>query len=220
MVGEKDNLSGRTILVSAVAVLVAVLIIGIVLFKTLGSDSDTPSAKPSPTDPPAPPPLSATPSRTGAPEPSASASKPGGKSTGTSGTGTKVPTVSFDAPAKFGDGVTARVLRAQPVNAKANGPGEVDGPAVLFTIRLTNDRQKPLSVDAVTVNASTGKNRKPAPPVTGDPRNKPFNGRLAPGQSKEATYVFTMPKGARDSVRLEVNHAALSPLVAFEGAAG
>jgi hypothetical protein len=143
---------------------------------------------------------------------------PGGQGTQATALPT-LPPVELDQEADFGDGVTARVTGVRAVDAEASGAGEIGGPALAFTIELDNRTTEQLPLDTVTVLMVYGGADTPAIPILGDPRARPFSGRLEPDAAKSGVYIFTVPEDGRDDVTLTVSHASLSPIVAFQGSA-
>lgn len=216
MTNEEDSARGvilksRRTLVVVVAALVAVALV--VFFMTRGDDGTSPKADQSPSKS----------SPTGSPgsdAPTTTADPPDPTSGPTSVA--TIPTrkaVTLDERASFGDGVTARITSVRAVKGKGRGAGEISGPALKLNIRLSNGTKRAISLDQVTVNMAYGKSERPAAPLLGDPAAKQFDGRLARGKSKRGTYVFNVPRGGRGRIEIQINHAALSPIVVFAGSA-
>lgn len=119
------------------------------------------------------------------------------------------------ATASFGDAVTARILSVEPINAKAHGPGEISGPGVALSIRITNGSARAIDLGTVTVNV-TASNGSPGLQLLGPPASA-FNGSLTAGQSATAVYVFTVPVQFRKPVTVSVSYTAAAPVVLFRG---
>jgi hypothetical protein len=125
--------------------------------------------------------------------------------------------VDLDKPSKAGGGVTARISDVRSITAKAKGPGEVSGPAVALTVKITNGASKRLPLDQVVVTL-TGADRAPGTPMSGSPA-RPLAGSLAAGSSASGVYVFAVPKGSRNPVTVEVTVRGGDPVLVFRGKA-
>ncbi|MCA0144564.1 hypothetical protein [Blastococcus sp. LR1] len=203
--------------VAAVLVLAAV-VLGLVLSGTGKDGSDTaaagtttPAATSSSAAPstPAPAPLPAPPAASEVPAPPADpAQLPPG-----------LAPVAFDQEAVGADGVTARVVSLDGVRGTAEGAGNIAGPALRATVRLTNGTGAPVDLGLVSVTMSSGADATPASPLD-DPTRVPFGGTLAPGGTAEGVYFFSVPTGERDLVTLTVGYRAGTPFLVFSGAAG
>lgn len=123
--------------------------------------------------------------------------------------------VSLHQTAHFTSAIAARLTSVKGINAKANGPGEIAGPAVELTIRITNDAAKTIDLGNAVVNL-TDSEQKPGLPIAGSPA-KPFTGTLAAGHSAIGTYVFTVPTNHRAPVSVTVSYTATAPVVLFVG---
>jgi ABC-type oligopeptide transport system substrate-binding subunit len=149
---------------------------------------------------------------------SSSANAPSGTSTSgtaTSGTGQEVlAPVSFNKTVTYPSGLTTQVVKSGRVTVAAQGPGEVSGPGVSFTIKLTNKAGDAIDLDSVAVNAFYGKGKTPTSPAP--TAATPFSGSLGSGASTEATFVFGLPAGA-NPVELQFSYAANAPIAVFAG---
>jgi hypothetical protein len=125
--------------------------------------------------------------------------------------------VALDKPAAVG-GVTAEVTSLTAVRASGRGPGNIAGPALRATVRLTNGTGGPVSLDGVAVALTYGKNASPASPVD-DPSQSPFRGTVQPGRSAVGVYVFSVPSGDRNVVTVSVGYRAGAPFLVFTGSA-
>jgi hypothetical protein len=126
--------------------------------------------------------------------------------------------VSLNAPSQVGDGVVVAVPAIESVNASGQGPGNVAGPALRVTVRITNGTRAAVALGGVAVNLSYGKDATPASPVD-DPSQRPFSGRVAPGGHVDAVYVFSVPAGDRDTVTIDVGYKPGAPRALFTGRA-
>jgi hypothetical protein len=129
-----------------------------------------------------------------------------------------LPAVGLDQPAAVGNGITATVASLEAISGTAQGPGNVSGPALRATVRITNGTAGPVSLDAVVVDLATGPDRSPASPLD-DPSELPFRGTVAPGETAEGVYVFTVPVEDREAVTLSVGYQAGAPFLVFTGSA-
>ncbi|WP_164700497.1 hypothetical protein [Modestobacter sp. KNN46-3] len=128
-----------------------------------------------------------------------------------------LPAVALEEPVPV-DGLTIEVASIEGIDGQATGPGNIAGPAVRVTVRVTNDSSADVSLDAVVVNLFHGPEATPASPLE-DPSQEPFSGTLRPGASADGVYVFTLATGDRDSVTVQVGHAPGASYAVFTGAA-
>jgi hypothetical protein len=148
-------------------------------------------------------------------EPEPDTADPGTPDPGPDGVLPTAAPVPLSEPADFGTGVVAVLEQVRSVQTQARSPGEISGPGLLLSVRLTNDTGEPVSLDTVTVNLTDAAG-VPGLPIGGPPA-MPFEGRLAPGASAVGTYVFTIAEGARSPVMVEVFYSTQAPVVVFEG---
>ncbi len=103
------------------------------------------------------------------------------------------------------------------VDGEAEGPGEVGGPAVRFTLTLTNSSDRELSLTTTVVNLYYGKAETPATALaTG---SSPLPAAVAAGGTASATFVYVVPTQARDNVLITVDYSVDVSLIAFRGKA-
>ena len=206
----------RRTLIIAVAVAAAVVVVVIVIVAVLGA---RPAVAPAPTPDASAP--SASPSASATPTPSPSSTADAGAPPAAGGSpepllGEPVAAdVPRDATADFGDRVTAELTGSTLFTAEGSQVGEVSGPAVRVTIRITNGSGAPIQLDAVTVNAYYGAGSTPASPFESDASSTPFSGSLAPGASAEGSYSFSVPTGDQGSLVVSVGKAPGQPIVVF-----
>ncbi|MEV0951853.1 hypothetical protein [Promicromonospora sp. NPDC050249] len=123
----------------------------------------------------------------------------------------------FDAAATPEPGVTVRVPKVEKVTGEANVPGEVGGPALRFTVELTNGTGKTLDLRTVVVNAYYGADRTPAAPLL-KPGGKAFEAEAGADDSARGAFVFNVPAEFQDDVELEVDPGVGKAIVIFTGA--
>jgi hypothetical protein len=204
----------RRLLLGTAAALVVAVVVGLVLAFSGGGDGAgaTPSAA---TEPP----VTATPTPTEvelAPPPPTP--EPTGPTDDADTLPPSLPAVGLDQPAAVGNGITAVVSSLEAIDGTAQGPGNVTGPALRATLRITNGTADPVSLDAVAVDLATGPDLSPASPLD-DPSRDPFSGTVAPGETAEGVYVFTVPVDDRAAVTLSVGYQAGAPFLVFTGPA-
>lgn len=114
--------------------------------------------------------------------------------------------------------LTARVTKTVAVQGQAQGPGEIAGPSVRFTITLSNATGRSIDLSNTVVNAYGGADASPAIQLQG-PGGKTFPKSLASGDSATGVFVFNIPETQRGRVQVTVDTSVKNPVVAFEGAA-
>lgn len=126
----------------------------------------------------------------------------------------ELPAVPLDAPADYGNGLVARIVELERVQAQARGIGEVSGPGLAVTVELAaGDEQVDLGDVIVNLYGPSG---AAAPVVAGDERHAPFAGVLRAGSSSRATYVLR-PAEPDAPVRITVAYSGAVPAATFEG---
>ncbi len=141
-----------------------------------------------------------------------------GPSIGSAPPRTTIAPIPVSRTANFGGNVSAHISRVQAITAKAQGPGEITGPAVALTIVLRNGTRKPIGLDSTNVTLSYAAARTPGIQMLGPP-SAPFHGAVAPGKNADAVYVFTVPKADRARVDIQLSYSPDAPVVQFSGAA-
>lgn len=226
LVTRRRILVAVVILVLAVAAVVAVV--------ALRSDADPASGGPPSADP-------TTSSGTGAEgdaDPDDGESGPGGSGSSGAASSDGEPGDGADAgtdevappepretldPAPFGaeatpePGVTVTVPSVEKVTGEANVPGEVGGPALRFTVELTNGTGKVLDLRTVVVNAYYGPDRTPATSLL-QPGGRAFEPEVGPDGTADGAFVFSIPPELQDQVELEVDAGVGKAIAIFTGA--
>jgi hypothetical protein len=123
--------------------------------------------------------------------------------------------VPLTGTARYGGGVTGLITEVSGVDAKAQGPGEVAGPAVQVTVRIDNGSTHRISLGDVVVNVYNAAN-DPGVPVS-TYVNQSLRGSLAPGRHANGTYAFTLPLAGRNPVTVSVSYSPAAPIALFVG---
>ncbi len=126
------------------------------------------------------------------------------------------PPVSFEEQVQIAPSFRATVDEIRAIDGVGQGIGEISGPALAFTITLTNDTKNVLKTAGAVVNLYDS-TASPAIPLLGDPNADPLTGSIAPGASVTGTYVFRVPPEARDSVTLTIAFDPELSVVVFTG---
>jgi hypothetical protein len=210
------RLRRRPALVALALLVVAAIVVAAVVLGTGGErpDSDAASASSSASTSA----VTSAPSSS-VPSPTTTAPAPSGPTGDPNDPPPSRPAVALSDTAEAGDGVTASLPLIEEIDGHAVGPGNVSGPALRITVRVTNGTHGAVSLDGVSVNVAYGSELTPASPLE-DSSADPFTGSLAPGASAQGVYVFSVPEGSRDSVTIEVGYQAGAPLLLFTGPVG
>ena len=124
--------------------------------------------------------------------------------------------VAPDATIVTPNEIDISLSRLEAVQGEAALAGETSGPAVRVTVRLVNTGTETLDLEYVTVNAYSGKDRNPAGTIT-QPGGAPFEGSLAPGDSAEGVYLFTIAEADREDVTITVDYLFGAQVAVFRG---
>ena len=125
--------------------------------------------------------------------------------------------VALQATGEAAEAVRVRMTRIDAIDAKASGPGEVAGPALALTVEIENGTNQQLDLGTAVVNL-TASDGAPGSLMSASPA-KPFPPSVAAAKKATGVYVFTVPKGKRNPVTVEVSVRAQDPLVVFRGRA-
>ena len=131
---------------------------------------------------------------------------------------TRTATIAKPTAVPIKQELTAAVTRMTAVTGVADGPGEIGGPSVRFTITITNTTGKTFSLSNTVVNAYYGKAATPAVQLR-SPGGKDFPSSVKNGDSATGSFVFNIPKASRSSVKVTVDTSVQNPVIAFQGAA-
>ncbi len=122
--------------------------------------------------------------------------------------------VALDAPAEFGNGVTARLAAIDSVTVEGGLPGERGGPGVAITVEITNDSAAPIDLDLVLVDLVDAAGASASPITKGA---SPVSGELAVGATASGRYLFTIALEDRADATVRVSYTAEVPTVLFTG---
>lgn len=126
--------------------------------------------------------------------------------------------VAIDTPAEVASRVRVQISQVKAIQAKAEVPGDVAGPAVQFSVTVVNDSQRAVPTDNVVVNV-TGSDKRPAVLLQGPP-TKLFTGQVAPGSKAVGVFAARVAPGARKPVTIEVSVDPALPVATFRGNVG
>lgn len=119
------------------------------------------------------------------------------------------------APATPMNGLSARVSKVEAITAKAQGPGEVSGPAVAVTITLENTGSQPFDTSLLSVNLTDSKGLPGdgmiASPAAWIKQPVPAGGKVT------GVYVFSVPKANRHPITISLSVNPGLPTVNFSG---
>lgn len=128
------------------------------------------------------------------------------------------PAVPLTEKKTVRNGITATITGLQAVDGEARGVGEIAGPALRFTVTVSNGTASALKLGTALVNVSYGTDDSPASPLSG-PGATEFPLTVAAGASASSTLVFVVPLDQRGKVRISFSLDALTPIAVFEGQA-
>ena len=183
------------------AALVVITLIIVLVAIQLPSGGSSPVGAPSPTHSPSPG-TTSTPKPTGDPTPVPAA------------TPSPVP---IDEPGTIQPGVTASIGTIEAVQGEAKGPGEVAGPAIRFTVSISNKTSAAIDLGSTVVTVDYGADRTPALELF-SPGASPLPGSVGAGDTATAVYIFTVPADQRGLVHITVDYTVGVPPLEFTGA--
>lgn len=123
--------------------------------------------------------------------------------------------VAPDEPAEQA-GVRVELATIERVEGIASAPGEISGPALRITVRITNGSTESVDVGLVAVNAYYGEARRPASSIM-QPGGDPFDGVVEPGGSAEGVYLFETGGTDLADVLIGVDVVPGQPTATFRG---
>lgn len=194
---------------------IAVVVIAVVVYFAVTSSGAPKDAEASPSP-------SSSPSATATEDPADGAdpsAQPSPGASDPSGTMPELAPVAPGEPSDNGSGLVARITTMKAVQGEAVQAGEIAGPAVQFTLELTNDTGESVDLGLIAVNAYIGADRTPAGGLI-RPGGAPFEGTVEAGATATGVYVYSIPENQRDDVTLTVDYRAGEPAFVFRGAVG
>jgi hypothetical protein len=159
-------------------------------------------------------PAAATPATSGTPRAAsaASAAPSAPLATVPSRTRTTLPPAPTSTPVDVAGRARAALVGSRSVTVAGQGPGELSGPGVALTLKVTNPSGPSLDLGAVTVTADVA--GQEASPSTAAPA-RPLTGTLRPGGTATGVYVFVLPAGTARPVAVVVSLAPELPVARF-----
>jgi cytoskeletal protein RodZ len=127
-------------------------------------------------------------------------------------------TATISKPTAIVKSLTAKVTRMEAVQGKADGPGEISGPSVRFTIAISNSTGKTVDLSNTVVNAYYGADSTPAIELR-MPGGRTFPSSVKSGSTATGVYLFNIPTASRGKVEVTVDTSVRNPVVAFRGSA-
>ncbi|WEO76946.1 hypothetical protein BJQ94_16565 [Cryobacterium sp. SO2] len=176
---------------------------------TTAPGSSAPSA--TPTDPSAAPAPEASP-------PVATETPAPGPTEGSAAPLAELPAVPLTEQVAPVPGVVFGIDGLESVEGVAQGPGEVGGPALRFTLTVRNDTDATVSLMSTVVNLYAGSEQLPMIDLQ-QPGAVPLPDEVAAGGSVTGVFVFAVPVDERGQVKVGVDYTVGVPIVVFEGAA-
>lgn len=209
----------RRLGLGAVLVVAAAALVTLLLSVGRSDDAAGPAASSPSTSPSASPSSAATTSAAPATvAPAADTPEPTGPTADADEGPASLSPVALDQPAAVGNGITAEVVALEAIDGSAVGPGNVSGPALRVTVRITNGTDAPVALGGVVVDLASGPDLVPASPL-GDASARPFSGTVEAGGTAVGVYVFTVAEADRAEITLSVGYEAGAPFLVFTGAA-
>jgi len=108
-----------------------------------------------------------------------------------------------------------RIVKHTIIHAKAHGPGQISGPAMALTIHFVNGSKRSIDLNHVVVNDQDAKGT-PLLSITSSPAS-PAEGSVAPGATKSAVYVFTLPSVRHNPYTISISYSTAAPVVRLVG---
>jgi hypothetical protein len=127
----------------------------------------------------------------------------------------EAPEVDLDATAQPVPDVDVSLGGLEAVEGVADGPGEIAGPAISFTVTVENGTEAAVSLASTVVTVTSGEDLLPADQLaTG---SEPLPSEVPAGGTVTGTFVYTVPVERRDDVRITFDYLAGTPAVVFAG---
>lgn len=186
-------------------VVVIAVVLAIVLTTRSGDDKEAPGASPA-----------ASPTASAAP--GASAGTPSSTSSAVPDPAPSSTTAPLDGSVPVLPSVEVSLASIDAIDATAESPGEVSGPALRVTVLVDNQSAAAIDLSAAIANLYFGADATPASILDGSGA-QPFPASVEAGQQATGVFVFSVPADQRDQVRVEVGYSAAAPVAIFSGPA-
>ena len=158
----------------------------------------------------------ATPTDTSTPAPTATATATAKPAAAPTPQPTRTATISKPTAVPIKKELSATVVKMDAVTGTADGPGEIGGPSVRFTIKIVNTTGKPFVLSNTVVNAFYGTAATPAVQLR-QPGGKDFPASVSDGASATGVFIFNIPAADRSDVKVTVDTSVQNPVIAFQG---
>ncbi|MFT3888302.1 MAG: hypothetical protein QM713_09095 [Arachnia sp.] len=112
-------------------------------------------------------------------------------------------------------GVDVSLAKLEAIDVKAQAPGDISGPAVAVTLKVTNSTGETFDPSKLQIEVSNAKG-VPGTGVTGSPAAWLTDG-IPAGKDASGVYVFTLPEGDRKPITVSVVLAPGLPRAEFVG---
>jgi hypothetical protein len=127
--------------------------------------------------------------------------------------------VAFSAPAIYPDGLTLTVQTIKQGTENGQGRGIFPGsPTTSFALHLTNGTAGSIDLARSVVTVTYGNPARVAQASYASGAQD-LTGTLTRGQSADAVYVFSIPPGQLDNVKLTVDIGGAHAAALFSGSA-
>lgn len=128
------------------------------------------------------------------------------------------PPASFDDKVQYDDGVSLDITDVEQGKVEGKGPGVLVGtPQTSISMTMTNKSGKTVSLNGVVVTMLYGADGRQARPVYDDHTARDFTGKLAPGKSVDAVYLFSVPRSELDELTMYVDFDGVHTVGKFTG---
>ena len=208
--------SPRILVIIGVAIVVVVA--GIALL-TRGNDDSAQTASGGSSPSPSPGASASSPSPGSPTSKASSSSKASGSASGSPSpvlSAGKPLRAAFTQAARPAPSLVVDITRVEKIQAKAEIPGEVSGPALRITVRVRNTSNKTVPIKSALANLYYGPERTPATLMT-HPGAKAFPEKIPAGGTGTGVVLFTVPPKQRGNVVLEVIIDAEMRRIEFRG---
>ncbi|TXK17732.1 hypothetical protein [Homoserinibacter sp. GY 40078] len=192
----------RRIVLIAVSAAAAIALVALLVARPWESGSLEPAASPSGTNSSAPASPSPTADGTESPDPDDEEPTP--------------EPVPISSPGVITEGLDARIEDVEAVEGEAQGPGEVSGPSIRFSVVISNGTGETVDLRSAVVTVDYGADRTPALQLY-KPGASPMPTTVLAGDDATGVYVFSIPKDERDIVHITVDYSVDVPPLEFAG---